>query len=348
MAELKCKKAKFGLLGDGTKVHLFTISNGKMSFSCTDYGCTLTSIIVPARGGKKIDVLLGCSSLDGYINSQSCFGTIVGRFANRISGATFMLDGIRYNLEKNERENSLHGGFDRYEKKVWKGKKIRTENGLGVQFTRYSYDGEQGMPGNVKIKVIYTLNEQNEITLEYFAESDKATPINLTNHAYFNLRGQDSGSIEPLELQMDCSEFLEVDNQLFPTGAKINVKDAPAFDFTKAKTIGKDIAQTGDGYDHAFCIDGSGDKKLRLFAKLKDPESGRSMTMATTEPAVQIYTGNFIEGLVGKNGTVYHKHDAICMEAEAYPDAPNKSQFPSCILRPGEEYHQVTKYAFSL
>lgn len=348
MSDLKLKKAKFGLLGDGTKVRLYTVSNGKMSFSCTDYGCTLTSIILSAKGGKKVDVLLGYSSLSGYINSQSCFGTVVGRFANRIGGASFTLDGIKYNLDKNDGENFLHGGFDRYEKKVWKAKKIRTEHGLGVEFSRYSYDGEQGFPGNVRIKVIYTLNEQNEITLEYFAESDKATPINLTNHAYFNLRGNEAGSIEPLELQMDCSEYVDVADNLIPTGAKINVRDNPAFDFTHPKTLGKDMAQTGDGYDHAFCVDGSGDGKLRLFAKLKDPESGRSMTMATTEPAVQIYTGNFIEGLVGKNGHVYHKHDAICMEAEAYPDAPNKSQFPSCILRPGEEYHQVTKYAFNM
>lgn len=348
MAELKCKKAKFGLLGDGTKVRLYTISNGKMSFSCTDYGCTITSIIIPARGGKKIDVLLGCSSLEGYINSQQCYGTIVGRFANRIGDASFTLDGIKYNLDKNSGENCLHGGFDRYEKKVWKGKKIRTENGLGIEFSRYSYDGEQGFPGNVKMKVIYTLNERNEITLEYFAESDKATPISLTNHAYFNLRGHDSGSVESLELQMDSSEYLEVDSKHIPTGAKISVKDSPAFDFTHAKAIGKDIEQTGDGYDHTFCIDGSGDGKLRLFAKLKDPESGRSMTMATTERAVQIYTPSFPGGTMGKNGTVYHSHDAICMEAEAYPDAPNKSQFPSCILRPGEEYHQLTRYSFTM
>ena len=190
MSAVSVKKNKFGLLSDGTKVHLFTVSNGKMSFSCSDYGCTVTSIVLPAKGGSQVDVLLGYSSLEGFLNSDLCFGTVVGRFANRIGNASFTLDGVRYQLDKNDAGiNTLHGGFDRYEKKMWKAKKVSSRFGKGVRFTRLSPDGEQGFPGNVNISVSYYLNESNTITMEYHASTDKATPLNLTNHAYFNLKG---------------------------------------------------------------------------------------------------------------------------------------------------------------
>lgn len=346
MGNLKISKAKFGTLYDGTKIHIYTVSNGKMSFSTTDYGCTITSILLPSSDGKCIDALLGCSTLDGYASSSCCFGTVVGRFANRIGNASFTLDGKTYSLDKNDGENCLHGGFDRYEKKVWNAKKIRTNNGIGIEFTRTSPAGEQGMPGNVKLKVVYTLNEDNELTLDYSAKTDAATPINLTNHAYFNLKGYDGGTIEDQELQLDCSHFLEVDKALIPTGKLVDVSSAPAFDFRKAKTFGKDMKNTEFGYDHAFCIDAPVDGKVRKFAVMKDPVSGRTMTVSTTLPACQVYTANFIEGQIGKNGHIHHVHDAVCLETEAYPDAPNKESFPSCIVCPEKPYHETTVYKF--
>ncbi len=346
MHDLKLKKARYGLLSDGTKIHLYTVSNGEMSFSTTEYGCTLTSIKLP-NGKEGVDILLGYSQLDGYINSSSCFGTVVGRFANRIGGASFTLDGKEYKLDKNDNGNMLHGGFDRWEKKVWNVSPVMTKYGLGVKYTRTSYDGEQGFPGTVKASVSYTLSEDNTLTLEYEAVSDKATPINLTNHAYFNLKGESGGSVEDQELQMFCDNYLEVDDKLIPTGKLIPVA-GNAFDFTSPKLIGKDIADTKGGYDHCFCVRKNPDGKdsLSIAAIVKDPASGRKMIMKTTEPGVQLYTGNFINGEKGKNGFVYAKHGALCLEAEAYPDAPNKTNFPSCILQPGQVYYQVTQYSF--
>ena len=345
MSNMKLKKAKFGLLSDGTKVHLYTISNGKMSFSATDYGCTITSIMLPAKNGTQVDALLGYSSFEGYLNSGLCFGTVVGRYANRIGGASFTLDGVKYTLDQNDGKNTLHGGFDRYEKKMWKAKKIRTSAGLGVQFTRTSYDGEQGFPGNVKIKVTYTLNEDNTITLDYKAKTDKATPINLTNHAYFNIKGYNGGSVLDQELTLDCPEYLEVDAGLIPTGKRIAVKDTP-FDFTRPKLIGKDFAKMGSGYDHCYCLAKPNKEVCVHFATVCDPASGRKMHVATTQPGVQFYSANWIDGVQGKQGFIYHNHDALCLETQAFPDSPNKQDFPATILRPGEEYHEVTEYSF--
>ena len=343
----KLKKSRYGLLSDGTKIHLFTISNGKMSVSVTNYGAILTSILLPAKGGGDVDVLLGFSTLDGFIRDDCSFGATVGRFANRIGGASFTLDGVKYDLDKNDNgENMLHGGFDRWEKKVWKAKKVKTENGIGVKFTHISPDGEQKFPGTVKASVTYTLSEDNALTIEYEAETDKPTPINLTNHAYFNLKGYAGGSIEDQELQMFCSKYVEPSDKLIPTGKLIDVEGTP-YDFKKPHFIGRDIAKTGMGYDHCYCIDGfTPEKKLNLAAIVKDPASGRKMVVKTTEPGVQLYTANFLNNVHGKNGFVYQKHGALCLEAEAYPDSPNKSEFPSCIVRPGEKYRQVTQYAF--
>jgi len=346
MGNLSFKKNRFGQLSNGSKVHLYTISNGKMSFSTTDYGCTITSIILPAREGKKVDVLVGFDSLEGYLTHGGCYGTIVGRFANRIGNGTFTLDGVKYNLDINNGPNTLHGGFDRWERKVWKAKKVHNKNGLGIEFTRKSYDGEQGMPGNVKISVTYLLNENNVLTLDYRATTDKATPINMTNHAYFNLKGVHGGTIEDQILKMDCDKYLEIDDGLIPTGKLLDVKNT-AFDFTSPKTIGQDIKQTGDGYDHCYCLTNpSENEEPRLFAELKDPASGRKMTVATTQPGVQLYTANSIAGIVGKDNFEFVDHGAVCIETQHYPDSPNKKEFPTTILRPGEEYHQITQYGF--
>lgn len=341
------EKRTFGVLYDGSKVDLYTVSNGLMSFSATNFGCTLTSINLPVAGGKKVDILLGRSTLEGYASSNSSFGAVVGRFANRIGGASFSLNDQKYYLDKNEGNNCLHGGFDRFEKKLWKVKRVKNEYGIGIQFKRISPCGEQGMPGNLKIKVTYTLNEENELRLDYFADTDAPTPVNLTNHAYFNLKGWMGGSVEDLELQIASSKFVEVDKNLIPTGKLISVDDNKAFDFRKPKLIGRDISETAGGYDHAFCIDAFDGRWVHEFATLKDPSTKRTMTVSTSLPACQIYTGNFLEGVEGKNGFIHHMRDAICMETEMYPDAPNKTDFPSCIVEPIKPYHEITIYKFS-
>ena len=234
---MKTKKQLFGVLCDGTEVNLFTISNGKMSVSCTELGATLTSIVLEKKNGKTIDVLYGHSTLDGYVTSTSFFGCIVGRFANRIGNASFTIDGKKYKLDKNDKENTLHGGFDGYHKKVWKGSLVKEENYVGVKFTRLSPDGEQGMPGNVKLEVYYLLDNNNNLTCYYTAKTDKATPINITNHAYFNLAG--NGKILNHTLKMNSKYILEVRKGLIPTGKFINVENTP-FDFTTEKSLGKD------------------------------------------------------------------------------------------------------------
>ncbi len=342
---IRIKKSKFGTLCDGRDVSLFTISNGKMSVSVTNYGCTITSILLPAGKGKKVDALLGCSTLEGFANDNLSFGTVVGRFANRIGGAKFSLNGKEYVLDNNDSGNCLHGGFDRYEKKVWDAKKVITKRGHGIEFSRFSPDGEQGMPGNLSVKVVYTLNEKNELSLEYTASSDAPTPVNLTNHAYFNLKGYNGGAIYDQELQLDCSKFVEVSDKLIPTGKLLSVDDNPVFDFRKPKLFGKDIEATGNGYDHAYCVD-EYDGRLKQFAVLRDPASGRSMTVSTTLPGCQVYTANWVAGSQGKNGYIHKRHDAVCLETESYPDTPNQASFPPCIVTPEKPYHEVTVYKF--
>lgn len=345
MVNSKFKKSRFGTLSDGKKVHIYTVSNGKMSFSATDFGCTVTSILIPGKDGFKKDVVLGHSTLAGYVNDNSCFGTAVGRFANRIGGGAFSLGGKLYELDKNDSGvNCLHGGFDRYEKKVWKASKIKTEHGIGIEFTRFSPAGEQGFPGNAQLRVIYTLNDENELTFEYFVKTDSPTPVNLTNHSYFNLDGR--GTVENHFLKLNSSAYLEVNDTLVPTGKKISVDEDSDFDFREFKRIGQDIKNVGRGYDHAFMVDGWGDGKLHKIAVMKSEETGISMTVSTTQPAAQVYTANFLEGTVGKFGRVYHNHDALCIETEGYPDAPNHADFPDCIVTPEKPYHEVSVYRF--
>ena len=321
-----------------------------MSFSCTDYGCTLTSIVLNNEDGTKTDVLLGFSTLEGYLNTKFCFGSIVGRFANRIGKAAFTLNDKKYTLDKNDGPNTLHGGFNGYDKMMWKGKAIDDGKLCGVKFTRVSPDGEQGFPGNLDVTVTYTLSKDNKLTMQYKAKTDKATPVNFTNHAYFNLAG--SGTILDHELQSDCKGYLEVDKNLIPTGKIIDLAGSP-FDFTKAKAIGRDIDKVAPGYDHCYvtpAYKGKGvspdPKKLFRCAVLTDPKSGRKMTMETNQEGVQVYTANWVEGIPGKNGIRMVKHGAICLESQRFPDAPNKADFPPCILKPKETYNAVTVYSF--
>ncbi len=351
---MNVKKQKFGMLCDGTKVNLYTVKNENMSFSCTDYGCTLTSIVLNNKNGTTTDVLLGFSTLEGYLDTKLCFGAIVGRFANRIGKASFEVDGKKYSLDKNDGPNTLHGGFSGYDKMMWKGKTIKNKNFAGVKFTRLSPDGEQGFPGNVKLEVTYLLDNNNNLSCIYNAETDAATPINITNHAYFNLAG--NGQITEHTMKMNSTKILEVNPKLIPTGKMLDVAGTP-FDFTKEKKIGKEIADVGPGYDHCYvtemysadkpqCGLPLDDSDLVEFAEVKDPKTGHEMTVFTNMEGCQFYSGNYIKGVRGKNGVFYMNHDAFCLETQCFPDTPNKEKFPTCILRPGQRMKAKTIYSF--
>jgi len=353
---MKIKKQRFGTLCDGTKVNLYTIENGNMSFSCTDYGCTLTSIVLNNADGTKTDVLLGFSTLEGWLNTKFCFGSIVGRFANRIGKAAFVVNGKKYSLDKNDGPNTLHGGFDGYDKMMWKGKIIHENHQCGVKFTRLSPDGEQGFPGNVKLSVTYLLDDNNNLTCSYTAKTDAATPVNLTNHAYFNLAGK--GNIGEHTVKMNSNKYLEVSSKLIPTGKLLDVSGTP-FDFTEEKAIGKEIKAVGVGYDHCYvtemfdpenpqCGLPLEDNDLVEFCTVKEPTTGHEMTVFTNLEGCQFYTGNYIKGILGKNGQVMATHDAFCLETQCFPDTPNQDTFPTCILEPGQKMKAKTVYSFKI
>lgn len=351
---MKVTKQKFGLLSDGTKVNLYTVKNKNMSFSCTDYGCTLTSIVLKNDDGTKTDVLLGYSTFEGYLNSNYCFGAIVGRFANRIGKAEFKLNDVKYPLDKNDGPNTLHGGFNGYDKMMWSGKVIEDDNFCGVKFTRLSPDGEQGFPGNLKLTITYLLDKNNNLSCIYNAETDKATPINITNHAYFNLAG--NGNIGEHTMQMNSCQRLEVNAKLIPTGKLLDVAGTP-FDFTEEKKMGAEIDKVGVGYDHCYvtemyspdntqCGVPLEDSDLVEFCTVKEPTKGHEMAVYTNMPGCQFYSGNYIKGIQGKNGKIYENHDAFCLETQAFPDSPNKKEFPTCILEPGQKMKAKTVYSF--
>ena len=351
--DMKTTVQNFGVLSDGTKVSLFTVKNKRMSFSVTDYGCRITSIVLRDPDGTETDVAFGYSTLEGYISDTSYFGAFVGRFANRIKNASFTLDGKLYTLDRNDGRNMLHGGFDGWDKKVWKAKIVSTDKYAGVEFTRVSKDGEQGFPGTMRVKVRYLLDEKNNLTCRYTASSDKACPVNFTNHSYFNLAG--NGTIEDHVLKLDCPSYLESTSALMPTGKILSVKDTP-YDFLKEKRIGRDMKKTGAGYDDCFVTriydekNGSGvpesAKKIIRVAELCDPQSGRTMTVDTNAEGIQLYTGNMLKAVCGKNGRIYGKYSALCLETECFPDSPNIAHFPSCVLLPGKKYESVTVYGF--
>lgn len=348
---MKVVKQRFSMLSNGQKVHLYTVSNATMSFSVTNYGCIITSIVVPSsadskRGGKKDDIVLGYSTLEGYINDSSTyFGAFVGRVANRIANAKFKLNGKKYSLDANNGEHSLHGGFDGYNRMVWKSKAIQTKTGVGVSFSRTSPSGEQGFPGKLKIEVSYILTKKNEIIMHYYAKTKADTPINLTNHSYYNLAGQGSGDILSHNMLINADSYLPVDAGLIPTGIIEPVVNT-AFDFRSEKTISEDFVKSG-GYDHCFCINTNKDS-LHLCAEVKESTSGRVMSVYTDQPGVQFYSGNFLDVKSGKNGVPYTKNTGFCLETQRYPDSPNQKDFPSCILHAGEVYESTTIHKFDV
>ena len=340
-------KKKFGTLSDGSKVSLYRVSNGSMSFVATNYGCVITSIQVPSRIGVVEDVVLAPPTLDSLVISDASFGGIVGRFANRISGGRFVLNGKDYQLDMNEGANCLHGGFFRWDKQVWDAEVVETVKGTGVIFSRISRAGEQGMPGTLQVKVAYLLDEENNLVMHYSAISDADTIISLTNHSYFNLAGHNKGRVDSHLMTLDCDHYLATKDGI-PTGEMLPV-GGTIFDFTKEKPLGQHIhspeLQELRGYDHCYCID-SGKGRLVPFAKIREPESGRTMTVATDMPGVQLYTGNWLQGELGKNGARYNAQGGFCLETQRYPDSPNKYTFPSAVLKAGEEFTSTTVYGF--
>jgi aldose 1-epimerase len=341
------KKSDFGKAADGQAVDLYTLTNANgMTVKVTNYGGIITEIQAPDRTGKFADVALGFDNLDGYLNPKHpFFGATVGRVANRVAKGRFTLDGKTYMLAVNNGLNALHGGTKGFDKVVWKAAENPSPDGPSVRMTYVSKDGEEGYPGNLTAAVTFTVTADNGLKLDYAAQCDKATPINLTNHSYFNLGGPNSGDILGHVMMINADQYTPTDDTLIPTGVLAPVKGTP-LDFTKPTPIGahlKEIHATPVGYDHNFVLNGN-----KPAVRVKEPKSGRVMEMTTTEPGVQFYTGNFLDGtLTGKGGTVYKQYTGFCLEAQHFPDSVNHPNFPSVILQPGKTYTQTTVYKFS-
>ncbi|MFT7618794.1 MAG: aldose 1-epimerase [Planctomycetota bacterium] len=346
----------FGRDQSGGAVTLYTLANKNgATMRVTDLGCTIVSFCVPDREGRLDDIVLGYDRLEDYLESTLYFGCIVGRFANRIANGEFELDQNRHELAANNAPNgmpcSLHGGEVGFHKVLWQAEGVTSKGMTGVQFSRCSLDGEEGFPGNLDVRVTCWLTDKNILRLEYVAMTDKATPVNLTHHSYFNLDGHAAGSILEHKLSMSADQITPVNQGLIPTGEFLNVEGTP-FDFRKQKSIGTEIDVDhdqlvfGSGYDHNFVIkdyDGS----LRSAAKVKAPRSGRTMEVFTTNPGIQFYTGNFVsDAVLGKSGHAYGHRSGFCLETQHFPDSPNQPNFPSTILRPGEVYSHITEYRF--
>jgi len=344
----------FGALADGTKVEAVTLSNGAgMSARIMTLGATLQSLIVPDRGGRKEDVVLGYDKAQDYLTRPNYFGVSVGRYANRIAKGKFALDGKTYTLATNDGPNSLHGGLKGFDKRMWKIESVSNGSEAKVVLSYVSADGEEGFPGEMKVTATYSLNEQNELKLEYRATTSKPTVLNLTNHAYFNLSGNDTRDVMGNLVTLNAERFTPVDATLIPTGERRAVAGTP-FDFRKPAVVGARIRDTRDqqirygrGYDHNFIVDGAAGT-LRPAARIEEPGSGRVLEMRVTAPGIQFYTGNFLDGtFFGKNNRAYRQGDAICLEPGTFPDAPNHPDFPSARLNLGQTYVNTMVYKFS-
>jgi aldose 1-epimerase len=346
----RVEKFDFGKTADGTAVDLYLLTNANgLKAKVITYGAILTELQTPDRDGKMEDVVLGFDDLKGYLAGHPFFGATTGRVANRIAKGKFTLDGKEYTLAINNGPNSLHGGNKGFDKAVWKAKEVERPDAAAVEFTHTSPDGDEGYPGNLAVTVVYSLTNQNEIRIDYTATTDKATPVNLTNHSYFNLAGPASGNILGQEIMIAADEYTPGDDTLIPTGEIKSVKGT-FLDFTSPMPIGARMDQIKTdpaGYDHNYVLRTKGDIK-QVAVRARDPKSGRVMEMFTTEPGVQLYTSNFLDGKTkGKGGVVYGKQQAFCLEAQHYPDSVHHDNFPSVILRPGKTYTQTTIYKFS-
>lgn len=346
----------FGELADGTAIERYTLTNANgMVVTVLTWGGIVQEVWVPDRDGNVENVTLGFASLDPYLERHPYFGCITGRYANRIAAGSFTLDDVTYELAINNDPNTLHGGNEGFDRQVWEAVDTSGPDGPAVTLSRTSPDGEEGYPGNLTVEVIFTLTDANELRFDYHATTDAATIINLTNHSYWNLAGEGTGTIENHLLQLNASSYTPVDATLIPTGEIAPVAGTP-FDFTTPHAIGErnraddEQLKFGRGYDHNWVIDrpAPDDESMTVAAILSEPESGRVLTISTTEPGIQFYAGNFLDGtLYGTSGVAYRQGDGLALETQHYPDSPNQPEFPSTVLQPGEEYVTSTIYAFS-
>jgi aldose 1-epimerase len=348
------KTARFGTTKDGQNVDLYTITNSHgIEVRAMTYGGIILSLRVPDKNGKLDEVVLGFDNFEGYLNNKPHFGGIIGRYANRIANAKFTLDGVEYHLAKNDGPNTLHGGLKGFDAVLWQAAPFENKAGAGVGFSYTSKDGDESFPGNLKAHVTYTLTDKDELTITYEATTDKATPVNLTQHSYFNLAGEGHGDILGHDLTLNAASFTPVDKNLIPTGEIRPVKGTP-LDFTKPTKIGARINDNYEqlilahGYDQNFVVNGKAGE-LRLAAHVHEPTSGRVLEVYTTEPGVQFYSGNFLDGtIIGKHGHAYKQREGFALETQHFPDSPNHPEFPSTILRPLQTFHSLTIYRFSV
>ncbi len=360
---LSIEKSSFGELDDGTGIDRYTLSNRHMEVSIITYGGIIQELWAPDRRGRRANVTLGFPDLAGYTTPRgdapgtpnpAYFGAIIGRYGNRIGGAQFTLDGTTYQLEANNGPNSLHGGFAGFDKQVWEAEPFQRRGKVGLKLTRTSPDGEGGYPGTLEVEVVYSLDKRNNLAMHYTATTDKPTVVNLTNHAYWNLAGEGTGTIYDHQLRLPASGYTPVDETLIPTGEIAPVAGTP-FDFTSPHAIGERIRENheqlvfGRGYDHNWVLDRpAGDTSMIQAAELRDPSSGRALKVWTTEPGIQFYSGNFLDGtLYGTSGRSYRQGDGLALETQHYPDSPNQEAFPSTRLDPGDTYDTTTIYSFS-
>ncbi len=347
LAKTTVTKQPFGKTSDGAAVDLYTLADGKVEVRIMNYGGIIVSLRAPDREGKLDDVVLGYDSFDGYRTNPAYFGAIIGRYANRIAHGSFQLDGKTYSIPKNNGDNTLHGGIRGFDKKLWTAREIKD----GIELTYVSKDGEEGFPGTLTTIVRYTLNE-GALRIDYSATTDKDTVLNLTNHSYFNLAGQGKGEVLGHVVKIDAARFTPVDSSLIPTGELKSVQGTP-FDFRTPHVIGERIdandeqLRLGMGYDHNFVLDHP-EGQLAEAAEVYEPTTGRILRVLTTQPGVQFYTGNHLDGsITGKGGVVYKPRFAFCLETQHFPDSPNHPSFPSTELKPGQKFHSVTVFQFS-
>jgi aldose 1-epimerase len=352
-AELKIEKAPFGTV-DGKQVELFTLTNAKgIEMKVTNYGAIVTSLKVADKAGTMSDIVLGYNDVASYVKATPYFGCAVGRYGNRIGKAKFTLEGKEYTLAANNGPNNLHGGVKGFDKQIWTAKEIKGKTSVGIEFTYVSKDGEEGFPGTLTTVMTYTLTNNNEFKIDYKATTDKTTICNLTHHSYFNLAGEGNGDILGHEIMIKASKCTPVDSTLITTGELKDVAGTP-FDFRKSTAIGLRVNDNdqqlkfGKGYDHNWVLDRpAGSKELLLAATAYEPKSGRAFDVLTTEPGIQLYVGNFLDGtLIGKSGKAYAHRTGFCLETQHYPDSPNKPSFPTTTLKPGETYKTTTVYKF--
>jgi aldose 1-epimerase len=352
-AKTNIKKQPFGKTAEGGAADLYTLTNRKgMEVEITNYGGIVVQLRVPDRKGNLADVVLGYDDLDGYIHDKAYLGALIGRYGNRIAQGKFTLAGKTHTLPRNNGENTLHGGLKGFNQALWRATELESKDGPSLQLEYLSKDGEEGFPGNLSVTVIYTLTDENELRIEYSATTDKETVVNLTNHSYFNLAGAGNGDILQHQVTLRADKFTPVSESLIPTGELRSVQGTP-MDFRTPMAVGARIGQDdqqlkyGRGYDHNWVLESGGSKTPSLAASVYEPGTGRVLEVWTTEPGVQFYTGNFLDGAKGKGGKVYQRRYALCLETQHFPDSPNQPNFPSTVLKPGQRYHTVTIYKFS-